>query len=279
MEATRETQEKLKKAWNEYILSAGQYFTSTVQALSDEIQALREERDDIEVGSSSSRQAVSASNTNTAGMGETITSATGSFNKKANPLGVSQSSFMSHDSYADSLLRRPVAVRAERLNELCNTCDKWLRKNERLFVLPQPEVLVEIVRQCVSSTSQLFRLLGLHLAAGCVGNKTFTQILLNDQLCVLWISLCADREVVAELGEFLDLAEALIDALDLTMHRYPYSWINRIASLLRTGDPTASVPAKRRSQGIRIALHLTKKSIPTSHRRPSAYFSITCLHR
>ncbi|KAG8349148.1 Rapamycin insensitive companion of mTOR N term Rapamycin insensitive companion of mTOR middle domain [Trypanosoma vivax] len=162
------------------------------------------------------------------------------------------------DLSGESQVTLSATQRAEKLNELCITGEKWYIRNEDVFELKQFDRLAVIVARALDSSSCVMRLLGLQLARIFAADTVFIHTLFSKYGAEL-IGLCFDRENGTELEYALDLSARFIELHKSTKKQYPdfpFGWIYRIASLLDLQDPVPNVLPKRRKQALCVAVKL-----------------------
>lgn len=269
--ATKEAQDHLKEAWQEYLASAQQYFSRSVQSILPEIL----EKSDSMLspsGSSQDKGRLLSTTTNegtpAAGSGAIPCMSSAIFGAGAAghhnspklsqhgaPGGGAQTSNAGDGHAASATLQ----TRAERISDFCHLCDRWYVNNELTFELLYPEELTGLVATLMSSASRLMRLLGMRVTYVCAGSSTFLRRLLDRADTIRWIALCGDREFDAEVDAFLSLLERMVALRRLDAKAYPRipcGWLYRLASFI---DPTESLfsgTQKRRSRAIRLVLQL-----------------------
>lgn len=275
MAATKDAQDHLRAAWQEYLTSAQTYFNrvmrTTVGDILDGGQPLPAPADVHATAANTAAAPVAAKADLEANSGPlaAAASSTTTAPRDASPdaarlsLSVNAVSVPAVGSGICSVGGNGTLVqlntRAERMSDFCALCDKWYVKNEVTFELPEPEALAALAASAIASVSRLLRLLGLRMVYVCAGNSRFLQTLLGDGEAVRWIAFCGDRGLNAEVDALLLVMERVLQ-LNMTdpkaFPRVPFGWFYRLQSLLEHPDSVATASPKRRTNAMRIALLL-----------------------
>ncbi|KPA83862.1 hypothetical protein ABB37_02056 [Leptomonas pyrrhocoris] len=270
--ATKDAQDRLRAAWQEYLTSAQAYFS----------RVARTTVGDILVGTQAPpAPAATVTSTSSASAVDARGEAGSKADLEANsaPLSGTQRD-ADHDAERLSLSVKAVSVpavgdgicsvggydtlvqlntRAERMSDFCGLCEKWYMRNETVFELPEPEALASLAAAAVASVSRLLRLLGMRMVYTCAGSSRFLQAFLSDGEAVRWVAFCGDRGLNAEVDALLQVMERilLLNTADPKAYpRVPFGWFYRLLSLLEHPDSVATASPKRRSNAIRLALLL-----------------------
>lgn len=266
LSATKDAQEHLRAAWQEYLTSAQAYFSRVVRATIA----------DILESSQALPAAAEAAAANSAGG----PASTGNIEENSGPLAGAKAREASPDAVRLSLSVNAVSVPAvgsgirsvtgsgtlvqlntcaERVSDFCALCEKWYMRNEVTFELPEPETLATLASAAVASVSRLLRLLGMRMVYVCAGSTRFIQTFLADGEAVRWVAFCGDRGLNAEVDALLLVMERVLQ-LHMTdakaFPRVPFGWFYRLQSLIEHPDSVATASPKRRSNAVRIALLL-----------------------